>query len=112
MGMSDKEFSGNCIFTETFAPDPREIHMKEMQLPPRAAALSESMRDLGYSIEAAVADIIDNSISAEASRVDIFSDILDSGSCLAILDNGKGMDEKKLVDAMRHGSKRDRKSVV
>ncbi|MFU8771988.1 MAG: ATP-binding protein [Anaerolineales bacterium] len=82
--------------------------MKELTLPPRAAALSESMRDLGYSLEAAVADIIDNSISAGASKVDIFSDVLNSGACLAIIDNGTGMDDAELVTAMRHGSQNPR----
>ncbi|WP_300675065.1 ATP-binding protein [Desulfoluna sp.] len=82
--------------------------MKEVQLPPRAAALSESMRDLGYSLEAAVADIIDNSISAGASKVDIFSDVLRSGACLAIVDNGVGMNDAELVEAMRHGSRNPR----
>lgn len=78
--------------------------MRELQLPPRAAALSESMRDLGYSLEAAVADIIDNSISAGASKINIFSDLFSSGPCLAIVDNGRGMDNRGLVEAMRHGT--------
>lgn len=82
--------------------------MKVVQLPPRAASLSESMRDLGYSLDAAVADIIDNSISAGASQVDIYSDILNTVACLAIVDNGRGMDEKELLDAMRHGSRNPR----
>ncbi len=82
--------------------------MKEVQLPPRAASLSESMRDLGYSLNAAVADIIDNSISAGASKVDIHSDVLSSGACLAIVDNGLGMSDQELVDAMRHGSRNPR----
>jgi len=82
--------------------------MKEVQLPPRAAALSESMRDLGYSLEAAVADIIDNSISACASTVDIYTDVLNSRACLAIVDNGGGMSDAELVEAMRHGSRNPR----
>ena len=82
--------------------------MKEVVLPPKAAALFESMRDLGYSLEAAVADIIDNSISAKASKVDIFIDVLNSGAKLAIIDDGFGMDEKELIKAMRHGSKNPR----
>lgn len=81
------------------------VIMEEIQLPPRAAALSESMRDLGYSFVAAVADIIDNSISAHASTIDIFFDILNSGFCLAIVDNGTGMSDTELISAMRHGSK-------
>jgi len=82
--------------------------MKEVGLPPRAASLSESMRDLGYSLQAAVADIVDNSISATASRVDIFFDLKKSGASLAILDNGEGMSQDVLIEAMRHGSRNPR----
>ena len=39
--------------------------------PPSAACLSESMRDLGYSLETAIADLIDNSISAGADTIDL-----------------------------------------
>jgi len=78
--------------------------MKEVGLPPRAAALSESMRDLGYSLEAAVADIVDNSISAKAGKVDIYFDLKSSWATLAILDDGKGMSQDVLIEAMRHGS--------
>lgn len=78
--------------------------MKEITVPPKAAALSESMRDVGYSLEAAVADIIDNSISATASKVDIFFSIENSAACLAIIDNGCGMTESELIEAMRHGT--------
>ena len=40
--------------------------MEKYTLPPRAASLSESMRDIGYSLETAIADIIDNSIANSA----------------------------------------------
>jgi hypothetical protein len=66
------------------------------------------MRDLGYSLDAAIADIIDNSISAGASQVDIYSSVLSSGACLAIIDNGRGMTGEELIAAMRHGSKNPR----
>lgn len=78
--------------------------MKEITVPPKAAALSESMRDVGYSLEAAVADIIDNSISATASKVDIFFGMENSIARLAIIDNGRGMTEGELIEAMRHGT--------
>ena len=45
------------------------------KLPPSASALSESMRDIGYSLETAIADIVDNSIAAEATEVDIYCDL-------------------------------------
>ena len=45
--------------------------MKNVNLPPLAASFTESIRDIGYSLNTAVADIIDNSISAEATTIDI-----------------------------------------
>ena len=36
--------------------------------PPSAACLSASMRDMGYSLETAVADLVDNSITAKAAQ--------------------------------------------
>jgi hypothetical protein len=62
------------------------------------------MRDLGYSLETAVADLIDNSISAHATSIDIVCELADSQPYLAILDNGRGMSPDELIDAMRHGS--------
>lgn len=63
------------------------------------------MRDLGYSIETAIADLVDNSISAEATSVDIFCDLTQKTPTLGIIDNGNGMDEAGIIDALRHGSK-------
>src|SRR3974377_1274717 len=40
-------------------------------VPPSASALMSSLRGVGYSLEAAIADIIDNSIAADASRIEI-----------------------------------------
>lgn len=78
--------------------------MKTKKLPPYAPTLIESTRAIGYSLEAAVADIIDNSIAANASKVDIFFFPID-GAYIAILDNGNGMDEDELDLAMQYGSK-------
>lgn len=45
--------------------------MESISLPPYAPTLMESTRAIGCSIETAIADIIDNSVVAQASRVDI-----------------------------------------
>src|SRR4051794_23340750 len=58
-------------------------------VPPHAAALAESMRDIGYTLETAIADIIDNSISAGASRIDLSFDILTDAPAVAIIDDGE-----------------------
>lgn len=71
---------------------------------PEAASMIETFRAVGYSIETAIADIIDNSISASAKNVWI--DYLWKGpeSILAIMDDGCGMDNEELIQAMRPGS--------
>lgn len=77
--------------------------MFEQECIPFAPSLIESMRSLGYSFPAAIADLIDNSISARATRIDIISEPGNNPS-LVILDNGEGMSLEKLYEAMRYGS--------
>jgi len=71
---------------------------------PRASAMIESLRAFGYSIQTAIADLIDNSITAGAKNVwlTFFWDGIDSHA--SIKDDGRGMTEEKLIDAMRPGS--------
>lgn len=71
-----------------------------------ARALLTGLRSMGYSFSTAVADIIDNSISAEASVVEIYSDPLVKIPYFCILDNGRGMDYQGLNNAMLPGSDR------
>jgi hypothetical protein len=71
---------------------------------PNPAALVEAMRSLGYTLEAAVADILDNSLSHGATQVRIRFDWAGPDSVVSISDNGCGMSEEGLVDAMRAGS--------
>ena len=73
---------------------------------PNASNLVEALRDIGYSLESAVADIIDNSISADASRIDIrFGWESEATPWLAVIDDGHGMTETELVEAMRPGGR-------
>lgn len=72
---------------------------------PHAAMLIESMRDIGYSLETALADIIDNSITAKARSIKLFADTTSAQPSLAILDDGAGMTEDELLAAMRPGSR-------
>lgn len=78
-------------------------------LPPSAASLTASLRDLGYSLETAIADLIDNSISADATDIQIFCDMSRSTPVLVIADNGRGMTEAEVIAAMRHGATDPRK---
>lgn len=83
--------------------------MKTIELPPYAPTLIESTRAIGYSLETAVADIIDNSIAAGAKTVDVFFFPID-GAYISILDDGKGMDAAELNTAMQYGSRNPNES--
>ncbi|MFC1817483.1 ATP-binding protein [Thermodesulfobacteriota bacterium] len=63
-----------------------------------------SMRAFGYDLGMAVADLIDNSIFAKASNVWVTYDWNDGDPWIRILDDGRGMTEGRLVEAMRLGS--------
>ncbi|MBI5538929.1 MAG: ATP-binding protein [Bacteroidia bacterium] len=71
---------------------------------PEPENLLQSARSFGYSVETAIADIIDNSITAKASKIAITYGIDLFSSYVRIEDNGKGMTEKELLNAMKIGS--------
>ena len=73
-------------------------------LPPNASAMVESMRAHGYTLSTAIADLVDNSISAGASTVWIDVRWDGSKSWIAVSDDGRGMTEAQLSQAMRLGS--------
>ena len=78
---------------------------KDLENIPKADMLMGSMRSMGYTFESAIADVIDNSISANCSVVKVlFPTNPLQKSCVGILDNGEGMDDKALFEAMRYGS--------
>lgn len=77
--------------------------MFDQECVPFAPSLIESMRSLGYSFPSAIADLLDNSISAKARNIDIVSSPGMDPS-LIILDDGNGMTEHELYEAMRYGS--------
>ena len=81
----------------------RRYHMKSIHLPPCAPTLIESTRAIGYTLESAIADIVDNSISALASCIDIFFFPIGE-AYIAVLDDGNGMNANELETAMRYGS--------
>lgn len=74
---------------------------------PSASRLLSSLRDVGYDFTTAVADIVDNSIAAGASRVDVRIEEHVAEPRVLIADNGRGMTHSALVEALRLGSRRD-----
>ncbi len=79
--------------------------MKLKKNAPSAEILMTSMRAMGYSFEAAIADVIDNSISAHAKKIQILFPVnIQDGEYIAICDDGDGMSQDELFQAMRYGS--------
>jgi hypothetical protein len=77
--------------------------LKTITITPYAPTLIESTRAIGYTLETAIADIVDNCVSASASYAEIFFFPV-GDSYIAILDNGCGMSGDELESAMRYGS--------
>lgn len=74
---------------------------------PSAARLVTALRDVGYDFVGAVADLIDNSIAARATEVEITARFDGEDSWVRIADNGHGMDGGQLTEALRFGSERE-----
>ena len=71
---------------------------------PEACSMIESFRSIGYSIETAIADILDNSISAGAKNIWIDYAWEGADTVLSIMDDGWGMNDGEIIQAMRPGS--------
>lgn len=79
---------------------------EKMELMPDPVRMVEGLRDTGYQFNTAVADVVDNSISADASFVAIELNMDFRGKItLAIFDDGIGMNRTDLINAMKYGSK-------
>lgn len=76
------------------------------ELLPDAARVIDGLRDTGYQFNTAVADVVDNSVAAEATEIAIFLKQDFRGRItLRIFDDGVGMSEGELDNAMTYGSK-------
>lgn len=81
--------------------------MSTIEVPPDVARITEGLRDTGYDFNTAVADIIDNSIAAGATVIDVrLAADFGGNLLLSVTDNGEGMDREGLINAMKYGSKR------
>ena len=82
-------------------------NVRTVEIAPSAGRLAESLRDIGYEFHTAVADVVDNAISAGASRVDIDIEFDGPDSWVSIADDGQGMSSAELTEAMRFGTRRE-----
>ena len=72
---------------------------------PCASSMILTFRAIGYNLETAVADVIDNSISADAQNIWFNSEWKGGNSVISILDDGCGMNNDELIQAMKPGAK-------
>lgn len=92
-----------------------ENHAKEQQYEialPNPSALIESLRAFGYDLKTALSDLIDNSIAARSVNIWIDASWAGSQSTLCITDDGEGMTQAELLEAMRPGSRNPREIRV
>lgn len=86
--MSDKQKEEGVILQ----PDPKRMIM--------------GLRDTGYEFDTAVADILDNSIAADANNIDLRIDMDIRGNItLSLADDGCGMNRADLLNAMTYGAR-------
>lgn len=79
--------------------------MRRIESIPDAKRVTDGLRHSGYTPETAIADLIDNSIAADADKVSIkITKQVDQTYLVWIGDNGCGMDESTLIKAMQYGS--------
>lgn len=74
-----------------------------VEIAPEASCLLQSLRGMGYSPETALADLIDNSIAAEATRIEVWISEADGEVQVCVLDDGGGLRPDQLREAMRFG---------
>lgn len=79
--------------------------IRSRHAPPKASAMLEALRGLGYSTATALADLIDNSIAAGAATIHLRFVWAGPVSVILILDDGDGMDAGELDRAMRLGER-------
>ncbi|MDT8781115.1 MAG: ATP-binding protein [Candidatus Bathyarchaeota archaeon] len=78
---------------------------KTIEVTPDPKRVIEGLRDTGYQFEAAIADIVDNSLAAEATTVKVQVEMeVDGRISVFVSDNGKGMNQEDLINAMKYGS--------
>ncbi len=77
-----------------------------VDISPSASRLTESLRDIGYDFNGAIADLVDNSIAAGATQVTITSGYAAEESWIRVCDNGSGMTPTAIDEALRFGTRR------
>jgi hypothetical protein len=79
---------------------------------PNPEYLIKSIAEQGYSLESALADLMDNSISANANKIEVLIKMEQEPFTLFIADNGNGMDEETLKASMQFPSNSSARAML
>ena len=84
----------------------RKSNSTDIEITPDAGRLIDALRQIGYSLEQSLADLVDNSINADAKNI-LVRFIHDGHHIkrIGIADDGNGMSSGELKNAMRFGSR-------
>ena len=78
---------------------------EHIDLSPNPKSHIKTLSRIGYNLDSAISDIIDNSVTAESKNIFVEMDVVDQKAALVIKDDGYGMDEDTLINSMRIGCK-------
>jgi hypothetical protein len=79
-------------------------NLKSEVAEPNPEYLIKSIAEQGYSLESSLADLMDNSVSANADKIEVLIKMEQEPFTLFIADNGNGMDEEILKASMQFPS--------
>ena len=82
----------------------KEENINYEDVTPNPEFLIKSISEQGYSLEAAIADLIDNSISANAKHIELLTDIVEEPFRFYLADDGIGMTLDELKENMKFPS--------
>lgn len=78
---------------------------EHIDLSPNPKSHIKTLSRIGYNLNSAISDILDNSITAESNNIYIEMNIIDEQPIMFVLDDGYGMSPETLIDSMRIGCK-------
>ena len=78
---------------------------EKQTLNPDPEVLIMGLRDTGYDTNTALADVVDNSVDADANHIEVTINLdIKKKPYVYIADDGCGMDKEELLDGMKYGS--------
>lgn len=78
---------------------------EHIDLSPNPKSHIKTLSRIGYNLNSAISDIIDNSVTAKSKNINVEMDVIEDKAILVILDDGYGMNPATLINSMRIGCK-------